>query len=527
MGASVQFSVLFLIVFLGFSTNLAFGHGLGGEMHPPVTIGDRNAVLSIEISPSIFDPNNPENYVTLRLFDSKSGYEIIIEHVTFILELKKDGEQIFRYYFHDEFGNLTFRVISDDSDSIKIDGIQEPILGGWMRSNTESLTLTGPIFSSGGLYEYTVEVLTVDYDDNILDERIKLEGAISLADTKSFEVTDSQDQSHKIQITSYFDTLENLDFDSKQMSFSMPFDWNQDLEQISVIHEEIRIPNTFGEFLSTKYNSYANGILLPEDVVNIDDYSFEDRTVHMVLNRGLIEQIKDDAIRTSDSQVNFKIETSDKVQFPLEFSTPDLRYKVFLSWEPEIIHAGEEVTFSIDIQELFSDKMKKLTEYDLAIIQDDSEIFNTHLTGNVNSDKPNTHTITFDPEHSGTANLVLSNIDGNPLSKGNFIIVIQPPVMSQGIGTLNSNIPPWIKNNASWWADDQIDDDTFLQGMQFLIEQNILQVPAVDQFEESDTKEIPPWIKNNASWWADDQIDDDTFLQGMQFLIKRGILVTS
>ena len=521
-----QISALLLVVCICFSTNSAFGHGLGGETHPPVLIGDRNAVLSIDVSPSMFDPNNPENYVTLRLFDSKEGYEMVIEHVTFILELKKDGERIFRYMFHDEFGNLTFRVISDDSDAITVKGIQEPILGGWMRNETESLTLTGPIFSSGGLYEYKVEVLTVDSDDNILDQRIDLEGAISLAETNSFEVTDSQNQSHQIQIVSYFDTLNNFQFEPNQLSFSMPFDWNQDLEQISVVHEEVRVPNSFGEFLSTKYDAYANEILLPEDVVTIDDYSFDDRTVHMVLNRELIKQIKGDATKKSDSQIDFRLQASNKVQFPLEFSTPDLRYKAFLSWEPETIKAGQEVIFYLDLQEMFSEKNTKTAEYNLAIMQNDSEIFSKQFTGIVNSDVPNEHRITFDSENTGTANLIISDIDGNSLSKGNFIIVIQSPDNLQDKGNSEPEIPSWIKNNAGWWADNQIDDETFVQGIEYLVKQKILQIPATTTSPESGSNEIPSWIKNNAGWWASDQIDDTTFLQGIQFLIRHGIVVT-
>jgi len=35
---------------------------------------------------------------------------------------------------------------------------------------------------------------------------------------------------------------------------------------------------------------------------------------------------------------------------------------------------------------------------------------------------------------------------------------------------------------------------------------------------------IPDWIKNNAGWWADGIIDDNSFVQGIQFLIKEGIL---
>ena len=110
------------------------------------------------------------------------------------------------------------------------------------------------------LYEYNVEILTVDSDDNILEQQIELEGAISLADIKNFQVTDSQNK-HDIQVISYFDTISDFGFDSNKITFSMPFDWNQNFEQLTVIHEEVRVPNTFGEFLSTKYNSYVNGIL--------------------------------------------------------------------------------------------------------------------------------------------------------------------------------------------------------------------------------------------------------------------------
>ena len=31
---------------------------------------------------------------------------------------------------------------------------------------------------------------------------------------------------------------------------------------------------------------------------------------------------------------------------------------------------------------------------------------------------------------------------------------------------------------------------------------------------------IPTWIKNNAEWWAAGAIDDESFIQGIQFLVK-------
>ena len=46
---------------------------------------------------------------------------------------------------------------------------------------------------------------------------------------------------------------------------------------------------------------------------------------------------------------------------------------------------------------------------------------------------------------------------------------------------------------------------------------------SMDQKPSTDSK-IPDWIKSNAGWWADGQIDDNSFIQGIQFLIKEGLI---
>ena len=48
---------------------------------------------------------------------------------------------------------------------------------------------------------------------------------------------------------------------------------------------------------------------------------------------------------------------------------------------------------------------------------------------------------------------------------------------------------------------------------------------------ETDTQpkeiSVPGWIKNNAGWWADGAIDDNTFVSGIQHLVKVGIIKVS
>ena len=91
--------------------------------------------------------------------------------------------------------------------------------------------------------------------------------------------------------------------------------------------------------------------------------------------------------------------------------------------------------------------------------------------------------------------------------------------------SINPKIPNWIRNNAGWWADGQIDDISFIDGLQFLIKENILQIP-VDQTDISSpaSNEIPNWIRNNAGWWVDGQIDDVSYINLIQYLIDEEII---
>ena len=83
-------------------------------------------------------------------------------------------------------------------------------------------------------------------------------------------------------------------------------------------------------------------------------------------------------------------------------------------------------------------------------------------------------------------------------------------------------VPSWIKNNAGWWANDDIGDDSFIQGIQFLIKEKILEINETTTADKSD--KIPAWVKNNAGWWAEGQITESDFLSGITHLVKTGII---
>ena len=85
------------------------------------------------------------------------------------------------------------------------------------------------------------------------------------------------------------------------------------------------------------------------------------------------------------------------------------------------------------------------------------------------------------------------------------------------------NVPDWVKNTAGWWATDAISETEFVNAIEFLVNEEIIQVSDATSGKDS-SGSVPSWIKNNAGWWADGQIDDQTFVNGIEFLIKEGII---
>ncbi len=87
------------------------------------------------------------------------------------------------------------------------------------------------------------------------------------------------------------------------------------------------------------------------------------------------------------------------------------------------------------------------------------------------------------------------------------------------------NVPNWVKNNAGWWADGLIGNNDFVEGLQYLINQDLIKVPPTSQKgTEITLNEIPEWVKNNAGWWAQGKIKTSDFLRGIQFLVEQGII---
>ena len=85
-------------------------------------------------------------------------------------------------------------------------------------------------------------------------------------------------------------------------------------------------------------------------------------------------------------------------------------------------------------------------------------------------------------------------------------------------------IPFWIKNNAEWWSDDKISDADFITGIEYLINNQIINLSSQNINKENSSDIIPPWIKNNAEWWSAGKIPDVDFLSSLKYLIENSVI---
>ena len=160
-------------------------------------------------------------------------------------------------------------------------------------------------------------------------------------------------------------------------------------------------------------------------------------------------------------------------------------------------------------EETYAEVQKNLKEHGFAVVTVDASAFHVVNNGNyVNQ---------IDEEKINELELLIQRIQGDGLK------IVSIGTIDRSSGGIE--IPEWIKNNAGWWSDGQIDDNTFVQGIQYLIGNDIIRIPSLDVSASDSSPTIPSWIKNNAGWWSQGVVTDSDFVSAIQWLIINGIII--
>jgi len=511
--------LIYLPVFILLSLTIvnAYGHGVGSEIFPPVDLYGKQ--VSLEVSSS---PNNPDKSddqqisISLIDFDSK----ITLRDVTFLIKSSRGEQFLFEKEFQSHNGMIVFNFISENTKTIQVhEDNEENFFDSLLGLDRKMINVKGPKLSEGGLYKFDISILTADGYSKKLDVPLTFNAGISIAQKSKHEINHPTFGPQVIHVVTYYDEIKNFQYDieSKEITFSMPFEWSvNNINQTSVIHEELVIPKTFGDLLVSGFSMYVNGIKLSDDIVTIDDFFSDGRVVHFIISKKELWNIYN--YDPNQNRMNFLIKpNSDDIK--LSSVTENGQFRVIVSWEPQNLQSNSKATIYFDVTDIFLKNRPVSVNYDFSITQNDKIIFKQSGLSSDSKEKHNLAEFTIPDDVTGIVHLNFQNLGDNNLAKTSIPIIINHITRENNI-----SIPEWIRDNAGWWADGSIDDNSFVQGIQFLIKEKIMKIPQTAQGSGSGTNQIPSWIKNNAKWWSDGQIDDETFVQGIQFLVQNRII---
>ncbi len=356
-----------------------YGHGLGLDTISSINIDGKKVTISVEM-PIYF--SETDRQISVTAIDDKTKQTV--DNVTFLIGLFHEDEMIFRNYFFAPEGNLLIDIIPTDDKEIQIMGKQDSLLGAWHATESQPIQLKGPIFESGGLFHFEIEIRTINEPTNIVENLGVYTADVSIVETASHIVKDLQDNDVIFRTKSYFDKISNFEYDpeKKIITFTMPFDWNEKtISHIPVVHEEVHFPKDFSEFLSPGYIGKVNGIDLFKSSVTVDDYTEEDeRIVHFVLLSEHLKFIKSEQKKLGGELPNnmvFTLSLSEESIFPMISMTPNEQFRVDLSWEPVEIETGKNTSFIFTIRDGTTGEPLRQSTYDFVIIQNGKIIHKT------------------------------------------------------------------------------------------------------------------------------------------------------
>ena len=419
-----KFGILTLIACLLFPASSVYGHGFGIDTISSVDVQGKELSISVEV-PMYFENEQEQITITATEKETKEN----AKNVTFLIGLFHKDEMIFRHYFFAEDGLLSINVIPTEEDKITINGEKDSLLGAWHGTESNPIEISGPLFNSSGLYNFEIEIRTIDEPTNIIEDSGVYNADLSIIETISFFQKDVENNDIEFRSKSYFDTVTNFNYNSeaKEVTFEMPFDWSEkQMSHVSVVHVETHLPKDFAEFLTPSYSAYVNGIELFKSSVSVDDYTEEDeRIIHLVLLQDHLRFMKNEMKKSDEplpDNMLFRISTSENTAFPLEAYTKSEDFKVNLSWDPLEVEPEVATNFVFTIRDGRTNDPLRSSDYTFVIIQNGQEIHRVSGTAQVGGEFEK---FTFSEDQTGPTIIKFENIR-NTGQETEFGLVVVP-----------------------------------------------------------------------------------------------------
>ena len=417
----------------------AAGHGTSSEILPLVDLNGN--LVALEISSSAPPPPEtsglpPETVapgddlqISMELtdFDTK----IAIRDVTFLVQAELGGKFLFEREFRADGGSLVFNFVSslpEETDIvIETEETETDIFSYLLGTESRVVHVKGPRLADGGLYTFEISILTAGDYTEPLAAPIRYDSGISIPQITRYNISDPDFGEQYIKVATYYDSIFDFKYNSemKEISYSMPFEWSKsNIDQSYVVHEELIVPDTYGDLLVSGFDVSINGVDMSSEIVTVDDFFSGERIVHIIIPQREIYNI---------------VENSTKLQNGMDFLIrPDLNYtrissvtengqfRIFVSWEPEEMRSGDMVKIMFEVTDIFLRNVPVAAEYEFSVTTSDGKtIFEQKGTSTDSRESPaNVAEFEIPEGVSGITYLNFKNLDGNELARTTVPVVI-------------------------------------------------------------------------------------------------------
>jgi len=154
-------------------------------------------------------------------------------------------------------------------------------------------------------------------------------------------------------------------------------------------------------------------------------------------------------------------------------STSDETLDVGIYTTPKIPNTYEHTKLMISFLKPDTERIQQHIDYRVSVTKDGDYVFGP--MSRLLYTSPGTITIPVQFSENGS-HMIHIEVEGIlfqpiPLETAGFTINV-----GEALPPAETSIPGWIKNNAGWWADGQIDDSSFVSGLQWLISNGIMKI---------------------------------------------------
>ncbi|MDE1762882.1 MAG: hypothetical protein KGH88_01375 [Thaumarchaeota archaeon] len=397
----------------------AYGDGLASETLPPSLIGTTNVTLTIGSIPFLIDNNHAGTQLNLVLMDADTQKPI--PDATLAISAFKGQDAVFGHIFKSDSGNFILNFYPQQTGNTTFDE-KGGVLSGLFGQDSGNYDVKGQVFNTGGLYRFKIEVITMGAYDNQVSKSYS--AGISIPEYDNLTISDPNYGTHQIQIIGYYDRLHDIKYDqaTKSVNFTMPFDWSdQNIGQLTVVHQEIRIPRALGDFVVTKYDAYVNNIKIPDKLISIDDYSMDAyRIVHLILYKSDVQNLQSEQ-KDPGQYMTFSLKPSSDNAFPVIQFTRNAQYKIALSWDPPVILPGATTQFSFRIMDPYTaNKTVGSIQYDFSVLEGKNGVIFHQLGKTASSDDDDAISVPFPSNYTGAITIAFENLNGSSFASTEF-----------------------------------------------------------------------------------------------------------